>query len=124
MPFFLVGRQRLVTESILVEAATAAEAQANIDKGRLFDVVNGAVVEGSTVALPYDGLDCKEGEQVFEVAVSESHRQTVLIVAKDPEEAIEKVREGEGDFLHGSECVDTTDASVWTVLDKSGNIVG
>lgn len=125
MPFFILGRQRLVTESIIVEAATEAEAKAKIynGKGRLFNVVEGDVVNGTTVILPYDGLDCEEGEQVFEVVVSESHRQTVLVVAKDPDEAKEKVREGDGDFLHGTEQVDTGDSSDWTVTDKSGNIV-
>lgn len=115
MQYFMVGRQRMVTENILVLAENAAQARSNADKGHLVDVVNGMVVQGSTIALPYDGFKCKKNEQVFMVTIAEHHKQKALVVAKDSHSAILSIREGDGMYLHKSECEETGDIDEWSV---------
>lgn len=127
MPYFHVGQQRLITETYLVEANNIAEARekirANNGQGRLFDVNKGEILEASIVAMPYDGLNCEFGEQVFEVEVGERHNSKHLITAKNPEDAVMKVREGEGDCLYDTEYVETLSTSDWNVRDEAGNLV-
>jgi len=50
----------------------------------------------------------------FRVLVREIHVTTCLIDADTPEEAIEAVREGDGDFIL-SEYVETLSHDTWTV---------
>lgn len=130
MPFFHIGRQRTVTETYLVEASSEAEARAiasnedRLRQERLMNLDMGEVVVGSLLVMPYDGLKCEEGEQVFDVEVEERHDQSVLVVAKDKKDAVEKVLEGEGDYLHKTKYSETTESSQWTVRDLKGEWVG
>lgn len=130
MPFFHVGRQRTVTETYLVEASSEAEARAianDEDRLRLERLMNldmGNPIQGSIIVMPYNGLTCEEGEQVFDVEVEERHNQSVLIVAKSNEEAVEKVLEGEGDYLYSTKYSETAESSQWTVRDLKGEWVG
>jgi len=130
MPFFHIGRQRTVTETYLVEASSEAEARAiandedRLRQERLMNLDMGSPIQGSVVVMPYNGLTCEEGEQVFDVEVEERHNQSVLIVAKNKDEAVEKVLEGEGDYLHKTKYSETSESSQWTVRDLNGEWVG
>ena len=121
MSFFLVSRQRTIIECFLVEAATEAEARKqDLKTARCLKEDNMAVVEGSMLVMPYDGLNCEPGEQVFEVLVVERHLQPVLINAETPEKAIEKVREGDGIYEVTSGYDDTEEHGMWQVRDMKG----
>lgn len=130
MPFFHVGRQRTVTETYLVEASSEEEARAiandedRLRQERLMNLDMGSPVQGSIVVMPYDGLNCEQGEQVFDVEVEERHDQSVLVVAQDKKDAIQKVLQGEGDFLHKTKYSETSESSQWTVRDLKGEWVG
>jgi len=130
MPFFHIGRQRTVTETYLVEASSEAEARAiandedRLRQERLMNLDMGSPIQGSVVVMPYNDLTCEEGEQVFDVEVEERHNQSVLIVAKNKDEAVEKVLEGEGDYLHKTKYSETSESSQWTVRDLNGEWVG
>ena len=130
MPFFHIGRQRTVTETYLVEASSEAEARAiandedRLRQERLMNLDMGSPIQGSVVVMPYNGLNCEQGEQVFDVEVEERHDQSVLVVAQDKNDAIQKVLQGEGDFLHKTKYSETSESSQWTVRDLKGEWVG
>jgi hypothetical protein len=62
---------------------------------------------------PEPDLNPGEGEKVFVITKQEDHRSRTLIVAKDGEEALKKVKEGEGYDLEPSEYVETGDSNDW-----------
>jgi|TARA_R110000737_G_scaffold133914_1_gene165346 hypothetical protein len=51
------------------------------------------------------------------VLVKEIHIQQVLVDAKDKEEAIEKVVDGDGDYLSGTDSLETLDTEEWSVKE-------
>ena len=55
------------------------------------------------------------------VGMREIHIQNVEIEAESPEEAIERVADGEGDFVDNSlEYSHTLNTDTWTVKEKKG----
>ena len=129
MPFFHIGRQRTVTETYLVEASSEAEARAiandedRLRQERLMNLDMGSPIQGSVVVMPYNGLNCEQGEQVFDVEVEERHDQSVLVVASNKQEAVQQVLEGEGDYLYKTKYDETAESSQWTVRDLKGERV-
>lgn len=51
------------------------------------------------------------------VLVKEVHLQSVMVHAKDEKEAIEKVVDGDGDYIGGSEPLETLDPQEWSVKE-------
>ena len=51
----------------------------------------------------------------FIVSVREIHIQPVEIEAENKEEAVMKVREGDGEYLNGGEFSEVLDPETWTV---------
>ena len=49
------------------------------------------------------------------VLVKEIHTQKVVIEANSKEEAVMRVREGEGDFRHETQYVSTMEPDTWIV---------
>lgn len=119
---FAVIRAVTILETHLVEAPDAATAQANADSGRLYNVERLKPGAQATPTVKQMEDDPSEGEE-FEVQVAERHFSRHLIRAKNPKEAIEKVREGEGFCLHETEYVETLDASDWNVHNSEGKWV-
>lgn len=57
----------------------------------------------------------------YQVEVQERHIQIVDVEASSAEDAIIKVREGEGDYTKGTICQETLDPATWVVKDNKGN---
>jgi len=51
------------------------------------------------------------------VLVKEIHLQQVLVQAKDEKEAIEKVVDGDGDYIGGTDSLETLDPQEWSVKE-------
>ena len=59
--------------------------------------------------------ELEPGEILFIVGVEERHVSQCLIAAKSAEEAVMKVRNGEGDHLTPTDYVETLDHANWGV---------
>lgn len=59
--------------------------------------------------------------QRYMVEVKEIHIARCYIEAESPEDAVMKVREGEGDFEKETLYHETMDSSYWFVKDAEGN---
>ncbi len=61
----------------------------------------------------------KARRKTFIVGVREVHVQSVRVAAKDADEAKDKVRKGEGDYLDdGLEYSHTLDSELWTAEEE------
>lgn len=120
---YTVKRQVSFIETILVEAPNEKEARAKAkaNDGKVYDRKPGKMRGAVVVSQP--DLTPVEGEELFTVEVNERHKTHHLIVAKDPKDAVMKVREGAGDCLHETEYVETLDSSNWDVRDSKGEWV-
>lgn len=117
MQMFRVVRPVLVMECVLVRAKDEADAARKVAEGKGYRFYE----RGREPALKMENMKIEaepdltpgEGEKVFVITKQEDHRSRTLIVAKDGEEALEKVKDGDGYDLEPSECVDTGDSNDW-----------
>jgi len=125
MQYFLVKRPKIVFETRLVEAKDATTAMMPADGGRLLHEQAEEPtrrVENMT-ATPYVGDLNLDGE-LFRVEKMERHAVTVFVKAKDLDDAIKKVTDGEeGEECHGSEYVETMESDTWNAFDNKGKQV-
>ena len=117
MQMFRVVRPVLLMECVLVRAKDKADAARKVaeDKGLRFYERGrepALKMENMQIELEED-LNPGEGEKVFVITKQEDHRSRTLIVAKDGEGALEKVKNGEGYDLEPSEYVETGDSNDW-----------
>lgn len=114
---FRVVRPVLLMECVLVQAKNATEAARMVTEGkghRFYERGREPAQKMENLKVePEPDLTPGEGEKVFVITKQEDHRSRTLIVAKDGEDALEKVKEGEGFELEGTEYVDTGDSNDW-----------
>jgi len=104
MAFFTITRSSTAIQTFVVEASDEQGAKDNIVSAHLLDLR----IEGGIDSDPQPfSMVPKENEKMFCVAVPERHVQICLITAKNPEEAVERIKEGEGWMLHASEFIET-----------------
>jgi len=107
----------MLMECVLVRAKDEADAARKVaeDKGlRFYERGREPALKMENMKIePEPDLTPGEGERVFVITKQEDHRSRTLIVAKDGEEALEKVKEGEGYDLEPSEYVETGDSNDW-----------
>jgi len=117
MQMFRVVRPVMLMECVLVRAKDKADAARKVVKGeglRFYEQGREPAQKMENMQIePEEGLNPGEGEKVFVITKQEDHRSRTLIVAKDGEAALEKVKEGEGFELDGTEYVDTGDSNDW-----------
>lgn len=117
MKMFRVVRPVMLMECVLVRAKDEADAARKVaeDKGlRFYERGREPALKMENMKIePEPDLTPGEGERVFVITKQEDHRSRTLIVAKDGEEALEKVKEGEGYDLEPSEYVETGDSNDW-----------
>lgn len=114
---FRVVRPVMLMECVLVQANNDVEAARLVaeGKGHLF------YERGRESALKMENMKIEpeidltpdKGEKIFVITKQEEHRTRTLIVAKDGEEALEKVKGGEGYDLEPSEYLDSGDSNDW-----------
>lgn len=117
MQMFRVVRPVLLMECVLVQAKDAADAARKAADGkghRFYERGREPALKMENMQIePEPDLTPGEGEKIFVITKQEDHRSRTLIVAKDGEEALEKVKEGEGYDLEPSEYVDSGDSNDW-----------
>lgn len=114
---FRVVRPVLLMECVLVQAENATEAARKVINGkghRFYERGREPTLKMENLKVePELDLTPGEGESIFVITKQEDYRSRTLIVAKDGEEALEKVKEGEGFELEETEYVDTGDSNDW-----------
>jgi hypothetical protein len=117
MQMFRVIRPVMLMECILVQAKDEADAARKVADGkghRFYERGREPALKMENMKIePQPDLDPAPGEKVFIITKQEDHRSHTLIVATDGEDAIEKVKDGDGFELDGTEYVDTGDSNDW-----------
>lgn len=117
MQMFRVVRPVMLMECVLVRAKDEADAARRVADGkglRFYERGREPALKMENMKIePEPDLNPGEGEKVFVITKQEDHRSRTLIVAKDGEEALKKVKEGEGYDLEPSEYVETGDSNDW-----------
>lgn len=119
--FFRVVRPVLLMECVLVRAKDEADAARKVAEGkghRFYERGREPALKMENMKIePEPDLTPGEGEKVFVITKQEDHRSHTLIVAKDGEEALEKVKSGEDDGydIEPTEYVDGGDSNDWGV---------
>ncbi len=117
MQMFRVVRPVMLMECVLVRAKDDADAARKVADGKGFRFYE----RGREPALKMENMKIEheedltpgKDEKVFVITKQEDHISRTLIVAKDGEEALDKVKGGEGYDLEPSEYVDTGDSNDW-----------
>jgi hypothetical protein len=107
----------LVKECVLVQAANEADAARKVaaGEGHCFCEESREIdSDAENMEVEFmPPLTPGEGERVFVVTKQENHRSHTLIVAKNGEEALEKVKSSRGFDIERSEYVDTDASDGW-----------
>lgn len=117
MQMFRVVRPVMLMECVLVRAKDDVDAARKVADGKGFRFYE----RGREPALKMENMKIEheedltpgKDEKVFVITKQEDHISRTLIVAKDGEEALDKVKGGEGYDLEPSEYVDTGDSNDW-----------
>lgn len=117
MQMFRVVRPVMLMECVLVQAKDAADAARKVaeDKGYRFyerGRESAQKMENMKIEIEPD-LATDQGKKIFVITKPEDHRCRTLIAAKDSEDAIERVKDGEGFDLEPTEYVNTRDPLEW-----------
>lgn len=117
MQMFRVVRPVMLMECVLVRAKDDADAARKVADGkgfRFYERGREPTLKMENMKIEHEeDLTPGKDEKVFVITKQEEHRSRTLIVAKDGEEALDKVKGGEGYDLEPSEYADTGDSNDW-----------